>query len=119
MSTTTFRGGLHGLDTKDKDKFYKPPGKYKYNVSASGGGKLRFKVKYYTGDQTETKNGDEVHGSWNTLVKREKVDSGSTLSGNFDLPQSQGGQSTTELKVIFSRGLGTKGVDYNFSMDPA
>jgi hypothetical protein len=96
--STTITGDLHGLDTKDKSKLYKAPKKYKYTVSASGGGKLRFKVKYYTGDQYSPNPGDGLKGKWRTLIKREKVDSGASLSGSFDLPQSQGGQPTTELK---------------------
>jgi len=117
--STTITGGLHGLDTKDNIKLYKAPKKYKYTVSASGGGKLRFKVKYYTGDEYSPYPGDGLKGKWRTLVKREKIDSGASLSGSFDLPQSLGGQSTTELKLIFSRGFATTGVDYNFSMEAA
>jgi hypothetical protein len=117
--STTIKGDLHSLDTKGTSDLYKTPGKYKYTVSATGGGKLRFKVKYYSGDEYSPFPGDGLKGKWYTLVKREKVDSGAILSGSFDLPQSLGGQSTTQLRLIFSRGFATTGVDYDFSMQAA
>jgi hypothetical protein len=117
--STSVKGDLHSWDTKDKRDLWMAPGKYKYTVSASDGGKLRFKVKYYSGDQYSPYPGDGKKGNWYTLVKREKVDSGASLSGSFNLPESLSGWPVTQLRLIFSRGAATKGVDYNFSMDLA
>ena len=60
---------------------------------------------------------DEVKGKWRTLVERFKVDGGRTCNDSFDLPGLDGDKRN--MKVIFSRGVGTKGVNYDFTMSPA
>ena len=116
---TTITGELHGLDTKDTSEISRLPRAYNYSVSASGGGTLRFKVEYYTGDEIALP-GDGVNGSWVTLEDRQKIDSGNTLNGAFTLPHAvEPSQAETLLRLIFSRGMGTQGVDYNFQMSPA
>ncbi len=117
--STTVKGDLHSFNTEDKRDLWMDPGKYKYTVSASDGGKLRFKVKYYSGDQYSPYPGDGIKGNWYTLVKREKVDSGASLSGSFNLPESLSGWPVTQLRLIFSRGVGTNGVDYDCSLEAA
>jgi hypothetical protein len=117
--STTMSGELHSFDTKDSSEISRVPGAYTYTVSASGGGTLRFKIEYFSGDEIAPP-GDAVHGQWLTLEDRQKIDSGNSLNGSFTLPKSANASETeTQLRLIFSRGLGTVGVDYQFAMQLA
>jgi len=117
--STTITGELHGTDTKDTSELARIAREYSYRVTASGGGTLRFKVEHFTGDQLGV-GADYVKGKWITLVDRDKIDSGHTCSGTFTLPHTLNmDDDMGSVRFIFSRGLGTKGVDYDFFMAPA
>ena len=117
--STTASGELHGLDTKDTCEYTREARKYNYTVKASGGGTLRFKAEYFTGDQLGV-GADFVPGKWLTIEERVKIESGHTLTGSFTLiPLYTSTDNQGLLRLIFSRGLGTKGVDYEFFMEPA
>ena len=115
--STTISGDLYRSDTKDVCELTRKARKYDYRVQASGGGTLRLKIEYRTDDQLGV-GADYVKGKWYTLVPRFKTDSGQTTEGSFTLPDT-GADGSTRIKFIFSRGLGTKGVDYEFYMEPA
>src|SRR5687768_10944726 len=109
--STSISGELHGLNTKDTRELGRVPRRYDYSVKASGGGTLRFKVEHYTGDQLGV-GADEVKGRWLTIEERIKIESGHTTTGSSTLPAmgvAADGEAT--MRLIFSRGLGTKGVD--------
>ena len=117
--STTIKGDLHGLNTEDKCELGREARTYDYSVKASGGGTLRFKVEHYTGDQLGV-GADYVKGKWITIEERIKIESGHTTTGSFTLPttlNAPDGQGS--MRLIFSRGLGTKGVDYEFFMEPS
>ena len=117
--STTISGELNGLDTKDTCDLARLARKYSYRVKANGGGKLRFKIKHFTGDQIGV-GADYVKGKWITIENRSKIESGHTCSGSFKLPPTLNmPDGLGSLRLIFSRGLGTKGVDYEFFMEPA
>lgn len=115
--STTFQGRLNGFDTKDVHEVSRVARKYSYDVAASGGGTLRFKVKVYDPGQIGI-GADEVKGKWRTLVDRDKIDGGHKVSGTLDV-LGVGDIDSRSLKFIFSRGIGTKGVGYDFFMEPA
>ncbi len=117
--STSITGELHGLNTKDTCELGRLPRTYDYTVKASGGGTLRFKVDHFTGDQIGV-GADDVDGKWLTIEERIKIESDHTTTGRFTLPAvgvAADGEAT--MRLIFSRGLGTKGVDYEFFMEPA
>ncbi|MEM8807509.1 MAG: hypothetical protein AAGF01_15935 [Cyanobacteria bacterium P01_G01_bin.38] len=116
--STTVKGELKGLDTKDTCEFVRQVRKYSYRVKASGGGTLRFKIEHFTGDELGI-GADYVKGKWITIEDRSKIKSGNTCTGSFDLPITHNLDDRGSVKLIFSRGLGTKGVDYEFFMEPA
>lgn len=117
--STTVSGELHGTDTKDTFELARQTRNYDYSVKASGGGTLRFKIEHYTGDQLGV-GADYVKGKWITIEDRSKIESGHTCKGSFTLPGTLNmADGMGSLKLIFSRGLGTKGVDYEFFMEPA
>jgi len=117
--STSVSGELHSWDTEDKLQMGRQARTYNYRVTASGGGTLRFKVEHFTGDELGV-GADFVPGKWITIEERIKIESGHTTSGSFTLPETrnvQEGMGT--MRLTFSRGLGTKGVDYDFFMEPA
>lgn len=117
--STTITGELHGLDTKDTSELARLARRYNYSVKASGGGTLRFKIEHFTGDELGI-GVDYVKGKWITLEDRSKIESGHTCTGSFTLPLTRNMSDGMGLvKFIFSRGMGTKGVDYEFFMEPA
>jgi len=117
--STTISGELHGTDTKDTFDYARLARKYNYTVKASGGGTLRFKAEHYTGDQLGI-GADYVKGKWVTIEERVKIESGHTMTGSFTVPHTLNmDEDEGSLRLIFSRGLGTKGVDYEFFMEPA
>ena len=115
--STTLTGDLHGTDTKDTSELSRKARKYTYRVSASGGGTVRLKIDYLIPGQIGL-DGDTIDSKWKNLVPRFKTDSGQTTSGRFSLPKVND-EGKTMMKVIFSRGIGTKGVNYEFYMEPA
>ena len=117
--STTITGELHGLNTKDTCELGREPRKYDYSVKATGGGTLRFKVDHFTGDQHGV-GADDVQGSWVTIEERIKIESDHTTTGSFTLPaMGLAADGDATMRLIFSRGLGTQGVDYEFFMEPA
>ncbi|MEM7038001.1 MAG: hypothetical protein AAF570_13540 [Bacteroidota bacterium] len=104
--STTLKGTLHGTDTKDTCEIYRKARKYKFTCSAEGGGNLRLKIK-------------ANDGNWDTIVDRSRINGGSTISGSFTAPVDPDEDGKARLKVIFSRGALTRGVDYHFFMEPA
>lgn len=116
--STTINGELHGWDTKDQCELSRAAGKYGYSVKASGGGTLRFKVEHYTGDEVAL-DVDANKGRWFTIEERIKIESGHTTVGHFTVPETLNMNGNGLIKLIFSRGLGTQGVDYEFFMEPA
>jgi hypothetical protein len=117
--STSVSGELHGVDTKDTCEYTRVARKYNYSVKASGGGTLRFKAEHFTGDQLGV-GADYVKGKWVTIEERVKIESGHTLTGSFTLPTTLNmPDDRGSLRLIFSRGLGTQGVDYEFFMEPA
>jgi hypothetical protein len=116
--STTISGELHGFDTKDQCELTRVACKYSYSVKASGGGTLRFKVEHYTGDEIAL-DGDANKGRWFTIEERIKIESGHTTTGSFTVPETLNLDGSGLIKLIFSRGLGTQGVDYEFFMEPA
>jgi hypothetical protein len=117
--STTVKGDLTGFDTEDRCEYARIARDYNYTVTASGGGTLRFKAERYTGDQIGP--GTEFHkGHWETIEERIKIESGHTTTGRFTLPVTSGNPNDMgALRLIFSRGVGTKGVSYDFTMEPA
>ena len=114
--STFFKGSLNGLDTKDTHEISRKVRKYNYTVKAKGKGTLRFKIDYLDPGQIGV-GADHVPAKWRTLVKRHKVDGGKSCSGSFELQGFD--DESRSLKMIFSRGVGTKGVDYDFEMEKA
>lgn len=114
--STTLKGRLDGLDTKDTHEIARLVRKYDYTIKANGNGKLRFKIKYYAPGDIGI-GADGTKGKWRNLVSRDKIDGGKICSGSFELPGLD--DENRSMKVIFSRGVGTKGVGYNFTMKPA
>jgi hypothetical protein len=114
---TTITGSLKSLDTKDTFTIHRKPNVFDYTVSASGGGTLRFKVQAY---QPPLVGEVGTKGSWVTIRSRIKVDSGKTKTGTFTVPvtklSSTQDAEKTEVKVILSRGVGTKGVEYDVEL---
>lgn len=117
--STTISGELNGVDTKDSCDLARLARTYTYRVKASGGGKLRFKIKHFTGDEIGV-GADYVKGKWITIEDRSKIETGHTCTGSFKLATTRNmSEDMGSLRLIFSRGLGTKGVDYEFFMEPA
>lgn len=117
--STTVSGELHHADTKDICDFARLARPYTYRVKASSGGTLRFKIEHFTGDQIGV-GADYVKGKWMTIENRSKIEAGHTCTGSFTLPTTLNmDEGMGSLRLIFSRGLGTKGVDYEFFMEPA
>lgn len=114
--STTIHGDLYGADTKDRCELLRKTRKYNYTLKASGGGKLSFKIKYYSLPEL----GESGRGRWISIEEKSKIASGTTLKGSFNPPktyESEGGQ--TKLKFVFSRAILTAGVSYEFFMEPA
>jgi hypothetical protein len=96
------KGRLFGVKTRKSIVEEMDSAKWRFELTAEEGGKLRFKFarKSTTG--------------WWTIQKRQKIVRGSTLSGEFEVSSS--GKDT--LKFIFSRGFGTAGVTFNCVFTP-
>lgn len=114
--STTLSGSLNGLDTKDTYERTRLARDYTYRLTASGGGTLRFKIQKYAAGDIGV-GADSTKGRWVTVLPRFKTNGGQTCTGAFTIPGFDG--DSASVKFIFSRGLGTKGVDYNFFMEPA
>lgn len=108
-------GRLYGTDTRDRYERGVPAGTYDFEVSASGGGRLRFKVEAYQPPMLGGGGG----GFWYAIEPRSRVASGSQLTGSFRVPDTHLSSSVSipegTIRIIFSRGAGTRGVDYDFS----
>ena len=115
--TDTIPGDLHGLNTVDKHQMDRRAGAYEYSITASGGGNVHLKIEHYTGDQPGT-DIDSIKGHWKTIEERAKVESGHTMTGSFTLPETLDSNGYGRMRVKLSRGIGTKGVDYKFVMNP-
>lgn len=102
----TIKGTLHGADTRDNCEIFRPVRKYRYTCKATGGGNLRLKIKCHD-------------GAWRTLVDRERIHSGATVTGTFTAPLDPVGDGKSHLKIVFSRGGVATGVTYDYRMEPA
>ena len=112
--STTISGSLHDFDTKDTYEKLRVARRYTYTLRATGGGKLRFKLKYYSPPELA----EAGNGEWYVLEDRSKIAGGTTLNGSFTVPETWA-SGKTSLKFIFSRGALTEGVEYEFYMEPA
>lgn len=114
--STTLNGNLHGTNTENmSEAFGRLPRRYNYTVTASGGGKVKVRIDFRTPDIPGI-GSENVRGKWKTLVDKFDTESGQTTSGHFTLPSF--GNPETEMRVHFSRSIGTQGVDYVFFMEP-
>ena len=108
-------GRLYGTDTRDRYERGVPAGIYDFEVSAAGGGRLNFKVEAYQPPML----GGGGRGFWYDIEPRSKVASGSHLTGNFRVSETRLSSSVSipegAIRIVFSRGVGTRGVDYDFS----
>ncbi|MEM7038000.1 MAG: hypothetical protein AAF570_13535, partial [Bacteroidota bacterium] len=96
---TTLKGTLHGTDTKDTCELTRKARKYDYECKASGGGKLRLKIKYQTTSTDSLTSQDTGKEVWRTVVDREKIASGNTVKGSFTLPTNGWSDTKGTLKV--------------------
>ncbi|OLE54261.1 MAG: hypothetical protein AUG51_09145 [Acidobacteria bacterium 13_1_20CM_3_53_8] len=117
--STTIKGDLHDLNTEDKIELSRPARKYSFNIKASGGGTVKFKIDRLTSSLVTGVGADHEEGKFVTLVERFTTDSGQTTESSFTLPETLGTDGMGGMRLIFSRNLGTKGVDYEFFMEPA
>jgi hypothetical protein len=94
--------------------------KYKYTVSASGGGKLAFRVECLS---TWHEQGRPNHELWSVIEDKSKIESGTTLNGSFNAPASYTATGATPpqslLRIYFTRAVLSEGVNYKFEMSPA
>jgi hypothetical protein len=114
---TTLKGDLHGFDTEDKCEFSRKAGFYNYSIKASDGGNVHLKIEHYTGDQIGL-DADAIKGTWKTIEERIKIESNHSTTGSFSLSETLNANGNGLMRVKFSRGLGTNGVDYEFVMTP-
>jgi hypothetical protein len=90
-------------------------------MTASGGGRASFKVEWYQPHFPDLPKG--ANQGWATLVEKSKIASGVTASGEFTVPKTLNGPSSsvssTEIRMTFAREVLSDGVDYNLTYDPA
>lgn len=89
-------GTLLKADTRDTFERTRDAGMQDYTINCTDGGKLKFKIK------------TRKNGRWTTEVNRSKITEGETLTGQYCVHDS----CSKNVKFIFSRNIGTKGVRY-------
>lgn len=118
--STTINGDLHNLDYSDHCEFVRTARIYNYELTASGGGKVSFKVEFFSPPLLGEVG---VSGHWYVLEDKSKIASGTTLKGSFTVPKTQLSSSSTsdqtQIRLTFSRALASKGVDYRLFFEPA
>lgn len=111
--STTLSGELHCTDYNDSYQLLRIPRAYSYRLTASGGGKLAFKIEQFMVD--ETKGPAEA---WYIIEEKSKIQSGTTLTGTFTVLEEPN-ESQSSIKVTFLREFLSHGVDYNLFFEPA
>lgn len=118
--STTLSGDLHDLDYSDKFELVRTARTYNYELTASGGGKVSFKVEWY---HPPLLGEVGVSGQWWSLEDKSKVASGTTLNGSFIVPKhnidSSSSSDQTQIRLIFSREFASAGVNYKLFFEPA
>ena len=107
---------LKNLDYKDSCTAWLDAGKYSYTLKIKGGGKVAFKLKHRTYPGL-TESGK---AKWHLLESKQKVDSGSKLTGTVRIAKSFADAESSdigEVKLIFQREFASKGAEYEFSME--
>jgi hypothetical protein len=117
--STTIQGDLHNTDYSDKIELVRTARAYKYEVSASGGGTVSFKMEYFQPALLGETGGRD---QWWTIEDKSKVASGATLTGSFTVPRTQLTSTTdtdsTRIRATFSREFASTGVDYTLLFYP-
>ena len=104
LSSGTVTGTLHGLDYGDNVIDELTQGIYDYTLTASGGGRLAFKV------EAHQHVGDKDREHWVTVEEKSKVQSGTALKGDFAADDNL--KATCEIRFNFNREVFSDGVDY-------
>jgi hypothetical protein len=104
LSSGTITGTLHGLDYGDNKIETLSQGIYDYTLTASGGGRLAFKVEAHQ----HVGAADRQH--WVTVEEKSKVQSGTGLEGDFAADDNL--NATCEIRFNFNREVLSDGVDY-------
>jgi len=118
--STTISGDLYGVDYSDKYELVRTARTYKYDLTASGGGKVSFKVEWFSPPLLGEVG---VSGHWYVLEDKSKVASGTTLNGSFTVPKHQIDSSSssdqTQIRLTFSREFASAGANYKLFFEPA
>jgi hypothetical protein len=118
--STTISNDLYDLDYSDKFELVRTARTYNYELTASGGGRVSFKIEWYSPPLLGEVG---VSGHWYDLEDKSKVASGTTLNGSFTVPKHQIDSSSwsdqTQLRLTFSREFASAGVSYKLFFEPA
>jgi hypothetical protein len=114
--STTITNDLHGTNTSDMFEFLREARKYNYTVSASGGGRVAFRVDVMSTMHPQGSPNKEI---WVTIEDKSKIQSGTELKGSFTAPESFPKSGQARLRFYFTRAVLSEGVDYKFEMSPA
>lgn len=101
----TISGQLKGTNYGDNERLDVRAGDYGYTVSATGDGKLSFKV--------EAKN---EHDNWETVEQKSKIRGGTTLDGSFTVPAQS--LDAGEVRFNFNREFLSSEVGYRLDYEP-
>ncbi|WP_164115243.1 hypothetical protein [Sphingorhabdus sp. Alg239-R122] len=114
----TIRNDLRKGDYRDAFDRYLEPGRYRYTLTASGGGKVAFKVR----EHTRQGEGKRIR-KWKILIEpKSRISGGSELDGEFlvhedKLFRDSEPAETTRTQFIFTRKAFSAGVDYEIDYD--
>jgi hypothetical protein len=114
--STTITNDLHGTNTSDMFELLREARKYNYTVSASGGGKLSFRVEWMSTLHPQGQPNKEL---WSKIEDKSKIQSGTELKGSFTAPESFPKSGQARIRLYFTRAILSEGVDYKFTMSPA
>lgn len=107
---------LKKTDYSDSNTIGFDIGTYDYTFKVDGGGRASLKIEA----ASYVLQGEKGKKSWRTIVDKQKVVSGSTLTGSITLVNSFADEKAAEIaevKVTFSREFLGKGVEYDFTME--
>ena len=97
ITSGTIKGELSGTDYGDNHERFLEEGTYDYTVKATDGGKLAFKVEVKEFPELGESGGTR----WNTVEQKSKIQSGTTLRGDF--PASSSLETVAEVRFNFNR----------------
>ena len=110
---TYLRGALYGTDYKDSFQLLRHQQTYNYTLTASGGGRVAFKVEQW---KVEPSHGPVE--KWYVIEEKSKVQSGTTLNGTFTV-SVEPGEAQSSILLTFTREFLSAGVDFELSFAPA